>query len=178
MKIVNIFAHKLFSFQFEGESYSELRKILTRWNDISYIYSFLKSHESDLPKTETILSFAKKIIKDAKTIDETLEQICESENDKLSQFFKPLHNEEYVLKLLSKQKGRENYLRIYAIRISNDCYVVTGGAIKLTRRMQERKHTIEQLSQLDACRDYLKGNHIVDEESFFEFLIEQTADDE
>jgi len=178
MKIVDIFAYKLFSFHFEGESMSELRKIMTQWYDMSYIYGFLKNHSKDLPKNHNIQSLAKKINYDAKKIDETLERICESNDQNLSEFFKPLNNEEYVFQLLSKQKGRENFLRIYAIRISDDCYVVTGGAIKLTRLMQEREHTTKELNRLDRCRDFLKGNAIVDEESFFEFLIEEQENDE
>ena len=178
MKIVDIFAYKLFSFHFEGESLSELRKILMQWNDTSYIFGFLKKHQKDFPKNYTIQSLTKKIIKDARTIDETLERICESEDENLSQFFKPLNNEEYVLQLLSRQKGRENFLRIYAIRVSDDCYVVTGGAIKMTKLMQEREHTQNELTRLNRCREYLKDNSIVDEESFFEFLIEEQDHDE
>lgn len=178
MKIVDIFAYKLFSFHFEGESMSELRKIMMQWNDMSYIYGFLKNHVRDLPKNQSLQSFAKKIVRDAKIIDETLERISNSDNEHLSQFFKPLNNEEYVFRVLSKEKARESYLRIYAIKISDDCYVVTGGAIKLTFKMKEREHTQNELNRLDRCRDFLKGNKIYDEESFFEFLIEENEHDE
>jgi hypothetical protein len=178
MKIVDIFAQKLFSFHYDGENISELRKILTLWNDTNYLYTFLKKHQKDFPIGETIQTLSKKIIIDAKSIDKTLEFLAENEDKNLTSFFKPLHNEEYVLQLLSKQKGRKNILRIYAIRISEDCFVVTGGAIKLTLRMKEREHTQNELNRLNKCRDFLKNEGIVDEESFFEFLLEQENYDE
>lgn len=28
------------------------------------------------------------------------------------------------------------------------CYIITGGAIKLTRTMQEREHTLKELSKM------------------------------
>ena len=63
-------------------------------------------------------------------------------------------------------------LRIYAICLEKDLYVVTGGAIKLTRTMQERKHTSYELEKLNKCMEYLKQNGVFDKESFVELTNE------
>lgn len=174
MKIVHIFAKKLYAFHFEGETHNELSKLLNEWNNREYLYHFLKANSTDIPRGEDIFTLSEKISEDANKIDDTLHEICSDESKKLNSFFKPLNNEEYRILTISEQKGRKNYLRIYALRIDDNCFVITGGAIKLTQKMQDRKHTEKELSKIKTCRNFLKVNDIVDEESFYEFLIEQS----
>lgn len=172
MKIVSIFAERLFAFQYENEQDNEYDRLLTLWNDMEYLRNFLKENERDLPAGKTINQMAVKISDDSNTIDDKLIGISESPNKRLDEFFKPLHNQEYYIGKLSLQKGREHYLRLYAIRIDADCFVITGGAIKLTRLMQERKHTNNELKKLEKAKDYLKSQDVFDEDSFFELLME------
>lgn len=86
-------------------------------------------------------------------------------------FFRPLYNNEYQQKQLSLRKGRERLLRLYAIRIDVNCFVITGGAIKLTRSMQDRWHTKLELVKLERAKAFLTDNGIFDSDSYFEFLI-------
>ena len=58
--------------------------------------------------------------------------------------------------LLGKEKARlkdrnrhASWLRIYAIKLEPGIYVITGGAIKLTRTMQEREHTLLELDKME-----------------------------
>ena len=69
--------------------------------------------------------------------------------------------------LLGKEKARikerpqhASWLRIYAIKLEPGCYIITGGAIKLTRTMQEREHTLNELNQA------------IDADGFVDFLSE------
>lgn len=50
---------------------------------------------------------------------------------KLDAYFEPLQETERK-SVLSLQKGkiRQNRLRLYALKIDMDCYVITGGAVK------------------------------------------------
>jgi len=98
--------------------------------------------------------------------------LSENENKNLAAFLKPLYNHEYNEVNLSKQKGRKNYLRIYALRIENNLFVITGGAIKFTLLMEEREHTANELIKIERCRNFLRENGVMDADSFFEFLIE------
>ncbi|WP_430613208.1 hypothetical protein [Flavobacterium sp. JP2137] len=63
---------------------------------------------------------------------------------------------------------------MYAIKIDEDVFVITGGAIKLPLQhlMEDRVHTKEELRKLECAKEYLKDNGIFDEDSFFEFLKE------
>lgn len=172
MKIVNIFAYRLFAFHYEGELDNEYDRLMDLWYNAEYVYDFVKANKNDIPENKNVKKVSEQIMDDAILIDETLVEITKSDDGSLSQFFKPLHNQEYKVKVLSLQKGRESYLRIYAIRIDEDTFVITGGAIKLHHLMEDREHTREELSKLKSAKDYLKSKGIFDEDSFFEFLNE------
>ena len=51
-------------------------------------------------------------------------------------------------------------------------YIITGGAIKLTRTMQEREHTLRELVKMERVRSHLLANNIVDKESFDDYMSE------
>lgn len=172
MKIVPIFAKKLYTFQYKDELLNELDRLLELWNDTSLLYQFAKDNRQDIPKDKTIEKVVNEIINNANEIDDTLHELSKNNTRKLDEFFKPLNNQEYKIVELSKQKGRKNYLRIYALRIDTNCFVITGGAIKFTHLMNERDHTKKELSKINHCRDYLKSNGVIDTDSFYEFLNE------
>ncbi len=50
-----------------------------------------------------------------------------------------------------QQSRHASWLRLYAIKLEPGCYVITGGAIKLTRTMEEREHTLKELSKTVYC---------------------------
>ncbi len=63
---------------------------------------------------------------------------------------------------LGKEKARlkdahkhASWLRIYAIKLEPGIYVITGGAIKLIRTMQEREHTLQELTKMEMVRSHL-----------------------
>lgn len=174
MEIVDIFAERLFAFHYAGEADNEYDRLLDLWDDMEYVYNFLKENNKDIPNNKTIPQIAEYIIEDAQEIDEILIEITEAENKTLSYFFKPLHNLESGARILSLQKGRQFCLRMYAIKIDEDTFVITGGAIKLPLQhlMQDREHTRVELNKLNQAQAYLNEMGILDRESFFEFLNE------
>lgn len=97
----------------------------------------------------------------------------------MDMIFRPLENSRASEMLLGKEKarlhndgGHSSWLRIYAIRIDPGIYVITGGAIKLTRTMQEREHTLIELIRMEKVRNYLIDNGISDMDSFKDYLHE------
>lgn len=176
MRIVRIFADQsnLFAFRFEGEEMNELRRLLTLWNDTAYLFEFVKNNKSDIPKNIPIPTLVFQLIDNANEIDGTLIEISNDPNRRLEEFFKPLNNQEYRIVELSKQKGRKNYLRLFAIKIDNNCFLITGGAIKFHHLNKDRPHTQKEMLKIDRCRDYLKNNGVFDADSFYEFLNEQS----
>jgi len=173
MKIVTIFDPRFFSFHLPNESENELKRLLNLWNDPQYLIDFLTKNIADAPKKTTILQLANRIANDANTIDDHLYELGTEDEGNFELFFKQLDNNEYQNKDLSKRKGRNNYLRLYALKIDTNCFVITGGAIKFTHRMNEREHTQIELQKIDACRQFLISKGVYDAESFYEFLKEE-----
>lgn len=177
MEIDCIFAPSLFAFRYEDEMDNEYDRLMYLWDDVEYIFEFLKNNREDIPKDRSIEQLADWIVEDAIKIDEKLIEITESTDKTLSYFFQPLHNQEYKIKVLSLQKGkkgRKSCLRIYAIKISENIFVITGGAIKLPLHhlMEDREHTLEELKKLEKTKNFLKSKGVFDDDSFFEFINE------
>ena len=71
---------------------------------------------------------------------------------------------------LKREKGHSSWLRIYAIKFEQGVYVITGGVIKLTLKIEEREHTRIELKKLEMVRQYLLAENIVDEDGFLDFV--------
>lgn len=93
--------------------------------------------------------------------------------------FRPLNNWQTTELTLNREKANpknithhRSWLRIYALKLQDGCYIITGGAIKLTRTMQEREHTLMELLKQEQVRQFLLQNHIIDTDSFVDYLAE------
>lgn len=178
MKIVSIFARStdcLFAVKYEGSDLDALELLQEKWANPLGLHAFFKKYKQDYEKyygKATLRQIVEKAIDDADKLFETLFKLAEDETGKnLSEFFKPLDNKEaetvYELQQLKSYGILSNsFLRIYAIRYGN-AFVITGGAIKLTKQMKDRKHTQEELYKLNLVRDYLQEKR---EEGEFVYL--------
>lgn len=97
----------------------------------------------------------------------------------LEQVFRPLEPSRTGDILLGKEKAKgesvqhSSWLRIYAIKVGDSSYIITGGAIKLTATMQERGHTLAELQKMETVRNYLISEGVVDSEGFIDLLQTQ-----
>jgi hypothetical protein len=172
MKIVDIFAvvnNSLFSVQYEGEGINEFRRLLTLWNDIEYLRSLLNEHSKDL-ETDfwgdiSVRQAALNIRRDASNLERKLIELAKegltNRYETLSQLFKPLDDRSTGQRDFENHKSygiaKPSMIRLYAIRLDNNRYVISGGAIKLCKGM-EREHLQYELRKLqvthDFCREY------------------------
>ena len=132
---------------------------------------FLSNGLCEKNNVEDIEQFIDDRLKEAEIFEDILMEIKESK-EPLETFFRPLFDSEMRVINLSLQKGKlkNNSLRIYAIRIDEDCFVVTGGAIKMSQTMQGHPDTDDELKKLINTKRYLLENLTFDKDSFFEFL--------
>lgn len=168
MKIVRIFANKLFAFQYENENKNELARLFEQWNDAHWLYEYLKKNGFS---NFDIYDFSEEIFEN---LNEMLKNI-EDKNVQLNSMFRPLNDSHTDSGVLIFQKGKlkNNNLRLYALKVDKDCYVITGGAIKMSQAMQDHPDTNNELKKLEKARTWLKSNDVFDDDSFYEFLIEQ-----
>lgn len=177
MEIVSIFDGRLYAFQYLGEADDELYRLLKLWQDMQYVREFLKHNQTDLPYGTDIELLALKIGNWGLDMYGIINDLATDESKTLDAFFSPLHNQEYRAGVkLSMQKGRTMELRLYALKVDQNLFVITGGAIKLTKNMQDRPHTQLELDKLARGRAFLNEQDIFDADSFEEFLIERYDD--
>ncbi len=173
MKIVPIFAsNTLFACHYDGETDNEYDRNIELWTNSYELLKFAKTHVKGVDYSKYI----EERLEDAEQIIDLVEELSINETLKLEQFFEPLSDKEYIVKILPMQKGkakqlyRRNDLRFYAIKIDENCFVITGGAIKVSQTMQENELTQKELDKLKLCRKYLEENGVFDKDSFFELI--------
>lgn len=95
----------------------------------------------------------------------------------LDLLFKHLENSRLAEMALGREKEfgtggyrHPSWLRLYAIKMEPGVYLVTGGAIKLTARMEERSHTMAELARMEQVRNYLLDNGVFDSEGLNDYF--------
>lgn len=168
MKIICIFADQLFTFHYDNFVDNEYDRLMELWTDVEYLRNYAIQNNID-----DINSFINDILLNAEQIEVLLDYLYQN-NLTFGTYFEPIQESERK-KQLALQKGKieKNRLRLYAIKLEDNCYVITGGAIKMSQTMQEHPDTEHELTKLNAARAYLKSNNVFDDDSFYEFLIEE-----
>lgn len=174
MKLVPIFVAKdsedgLWSIQLDGESQSEFEKFFDMVNDIEWLHNFFDQNKGDLHGgffgSITIGVAVSRTLNEAEEMENSLYNFSErgfsAGDDSLQHYFKPLNNFEYIITTHQKSKARirKGWLRLYAIRLAANCYLITGGAIKLTLEMK-RDHLQNELKKLEQAKQFLRSNGI------------------
>lgn len=173
MKIVDIFVEEfpghLYAFVYTDSETNEYDRLMDLWTDVSYLRTFAKEN-----KVEDINQFTKDRLSDAEKIQNLIDELL-SNSEPLEHYFKALNNHETGIKILSLQKGKSSKsdgLRIYAVKIDVNCFVITGGAIKMSQTMQDHPDTNNELKKIKKAQNFLKENGVLDRDSFYEFIIE------
>lgn len=85
--------------------------------------------------------------------------------------FKPLNGEFGYIYIRTPMKayGTKNpsLLRLYAVKLASNCYLITGGGIKYCRKMEdspELKAEIEKIKKIKKVRSFLQSLGIEDAE--------------
>lgn len=172
---------RLWAVHYAEEQLNELDKVFTQWNDAGWLLNFFRENFSDLVSYFKITRLDEAVYDTMEDSDE-LECLIMDINPEanLDELFRPLENSRASEMRLGREKARlkdrpkhASWLRIYAIKLNPGIYVVTGGAIKLTRTMEEREHTLKELVKLEKVRQYLVASNVIDDDSFTDFIKEK-----
>lgn len=159
--VANIVEGKLASFEYKKTG-NIIHYLLSEWNDVEYLSKFFKKnqktimHHPSIPLNYNFEDFVEDIEDDIYQYDNFISDISEGKTINLSKHFIPLSENKEENNVFTLKKKRCKFLRFYAICIDEDFYVVTGGAIKITRTMQDHKDTRYALGQLDYAKDWLE----------------------
>ena len=171
---------RLWAVKYDGDKDNILDLLFAQWDDVIWLRSFFKENINDLQNYFNIYDVDVAIDITAEDNDILQRKILDiSPEANLDELFRPLNNYQSKELLLNKEKANpktitnhKSWLRIYALKLEDGCYIITGGAIKLTKTMQEREHTLEELLRQEKVRNFLLENKIVDTYSFIEYLAE------
>ena len=171
---------RLWAVRYDGENDNELFRLFDQWNDVMWLRNFFKENINDLSAYFRITDINQAItdtIDDSEILEGVILDI--SPEADLDSIFRPLSNNRTIAEMLEKMKARgertnrhDSWLRIYAIRLADGKYIITGGAIKLTATMQERPHTQAELDKIEKVRRFLLDEGIVDDDGFIDYISE------
>ncbi|MCQ2155647.1 MAG: hypothetical protein MJY57_00390 [Bacteroidales bacterium] len=174
-------SNHLWAVKEEGKDTDELSLLFRQWCDFNYLLDFFFANQDDLKhffRIEKVSDAIRDTMEDASDLEQCILDFPYTEE--LDGLFHPLSLADNRAHELTREKARNwnrpqhpSWLRVYAIRMEPNVYVVTGGAIKLTATMQEREHTQKELDKLNACRDFLKQNGVFDQDSFVDLFEER-----
>lgn len=159
----------------------EFRRLFDFWNDPVRLRAFFEAHEEDLKEAYwdgiSIDEAIEKTRKEAKKLEAILIEYAEegktTRHKNLSMLFKPLSDGKFE-KEFEKDKvkvdGKKTWIRLYAIRIDANLFVVCGGAIKLRKTLNDRTYLLKELEKLKITRSYLMDEDN-DELELFELTV-------
>lgn len=187
MRLVRIFARDeddpprgLLAVQYDemGENENSWSRLNDNLDDIDFLENFFLEREHllkdgyfgtiELPKAAVFIRQEMRHF--SGLLEKADEGGIEHVINSLNQMFKPLkENEDRKPELLrSKAYGRKNknWLRVYALKISDDLYVMTGGGIKLVHRIDDDETLKEERRKLGMVKAHLKALGMTDSDAF------------
>lgn len=174
----------LWAVRFPEKEADELTLLFRKWGDMNYLLDFFRDNMDDLQENfhvQRVRDAIQDTFTDADALEKMILGFPFTEN--LDSLFLPLSQADDRAVELTREKARNwdrerhaSWLRVYAIRVETNVFIITGGAIKLTPTMQDRPHTLEELKKMDRCRELLKTNGVFDRDSFIDYLNEEQDD--
>ena len=146
------------------------------WLDMDWLENFFSEHAADLQQYFRITNIEDAIfdtMSDATRLQALILDLSPDAN--LDILFRPLENNRTAEMVLGKEKakgfrtsGHPSWLRLYALKLEPETYVITGGAIKLTHTMGERQHTIMELQKMENVRNFLLAKGVSDLDGMYD----------
>ena len=181
--IKEVVPETLLSIQFDEFEVDEVKRIFDQWSDVVFLEEFFHTNYDDLNgdfyKMESVDEAVLKTLSYAKDFSKLLKSRALGENGRnLDDLFKP-YNKHSTEKIRERSKARgvepRSWLRLYAIRLDDNLFVITGGAIKLTFKM-DRDHLEMEDKKMDIVAGYFKSEKIDSKNDYC--FIDFNGDDE
>lgn len=176
MRIVHIFVDEnsegLHSIHYPTEKLSEYYRLFENWNDYQYLFNFCKKNQhlifTEFWGINNLERFVDIIIEEAGMLEKQFLDYDESglgiHSGYLQSIFLPLDNYARTVPMLQESKAKADVikpkLRLYALRVEKNIFILTGGCIKLTLRMSENEFTRVELEKIEVVKNFLKMENI------------------
>jgi hypothetical protein len=184
MKIIRIFddieasESFLWAARYVDGDKDEFSRLFDLWMDVEYLEDFFETNKSDLQCDfwghMGVEEAVEKALAEAYDFMDMFYEVAHGRYWKnrrsVHQLFQPLDNRDYFIRQYQKHKSkpqtRTPFLRLYAVRLEDDVFVITGGAIKLTFGM-ESGHLDNELRKMEQVKRFLTAHGITYLEDLF-----------
>lgn len=177
MKKVPIFAEHIWSIQYNGHDKCVFDELFDDdvWFSIEYLKEKYERNEdwiksgpwAGLEETQWIIEARN----EAENFYDRFLDIDESGSNDWDSMFYPLSKNEYYLEYERKKSYSREYndnfsiqppsfFRLYAIKIDDNKYIITGGTIKYAKNMNTHPDMKEQLNHINEVRKWIINNKI------------------
>ncbi len=180
MEIVSIYDEWLYSIQFDEEDLNEYVRIFKEWHNLDYLVRFF-SDNSDFINTPfwknagldpSAPEFsALRVLEEAEELEAYISELVSNmnlgEKPDFDEYFHFLDGKYKCLWTLEPMKsygtGMPSLLRLYAIKIDSNCYLIVYGGIKLGATIQDSPVLKDNVfKKIDEVLCYLRVNGIAD----------------
>ncbi len=181
MEIVSIYPDILFAVKFDEKDHNEYEKAFSLWRDLDYLVEFFDENrhllETDFWRNAVSSTdsedLAQRVVDESFDFEKSIKEIAvntvNKETPDFDDFFQELGGQ---YKFLREHVPHKSYgtatptmLRLYAIRVNANCYVVLHGGIKLTKKIQDTPQLSKELfPKIDNVLRFFKANGIIDTE--------------
>lgn len=167
MRIEAIFEPYLFAVKYDGEKLNVFDGLFKYWNDTFAVNEFLTANAALLSDKiwkciASVDDAAQQVVEEARELKIHFKHICKnSKNGKmpdLDSHFKFFGGSFPTIGEYMPQKSygtfRPSLLRVYAIRLQSNAYLIVDGGIKLGRTIQEspglKDHVLKRMQMLHS----------------------------
>lgn len=183
MRIVEIIPPYLYSMQYDNEPLDEYHRVFRDWHEASFLAEFFRLNAEYLQQPFWKEYFsepedaAKDVIVDATALERYINQLADNakngETPDFESYFQPLEGKYiYEWKLIPMKgygTGKPTFIRLYAIRMEENCYLVVYGGLKLADTIQNSPVLkTEVFKRIDQTLAYLKQEGITEQEDLKE----------
>ncbi len=165
MEIEEIYPPFIYSVRYDGQKQNEFHRLFTEWNDVETIMTFLEENESYLKvniwnNIKRLEQAASQVLKEAMELELLFDVLAENAEQghkpDFDSHFKYLDGQyKYAISYIPmKSYGmkRPSLLRIYAIKLETNVYLITGGGIKLAETIQKspglKGHVLQNIDRV------------------------------
>lgn len=182
MKIVPSFGEEfpiddgLLAIKFDENELNEFEVLFELWNDTEFLMDFCNKNKADIFngifKIGNLEAFILAIKAEALELERILHLYAsrgQNLNGRylLENIFQQFHASQTPSTILQQSDVRVNrnytkvpLLRIYALKLGANCFVVTGGAIKIYATTNESFENTKVIARMNSVRDYLREANI------------------
>lgn len=182
MEIVEVYSNWLYSISFDNEELNEYQKIFKEWHDIDYLIDFFSENKDYIDTEfwrkaglhpENPYKSADRVINEASNLEQYIRYLVANIENGLKpdfdSYFQFLDGKYNCIWTLSPVKSYGTFspslLRLYAIKIEANCYLIVAGGIKLNKTIQDSPGLKDNvLKKIDKVISFLKAEGITDNE--------------